>query len=172
MVTQTKFVRLVAETGRIAWRISTEIGFRVAFINAVSSEFAWMIFLYDPGHYYSIVQRMMTLFHGQWSCFVHGVMDKIIEWQIIHASSRGNCDAFLTPFGFSAQNRKKDHSRLTDEPVNNLMLTAIKPLVRDSDDIINRVWLFRGEQEAAEVNQTPCIGSIILKDSSIFVFWR
>ena len=45
------------------------------------------------------------------------------------------------------QNRKKDHSCLTDEPVNNLMLTAMKPLVRDSDEIINRACDFLGESK-------------------------
>ena len=59
---------------QIAWRRSTEIGFRVAFIYAVSSEFAlsriiaWMMSHYNPGHYYSLVYttQVNSAFRAIW----------------------------------------------------------------------------------------------------------
>ena len=59
--------------------------------------------------------------------------------------------SFLFERGFSAQNRKKGHLCLTDEPINNLMFTEMKGpgfgSLRDSDDIINRACDFFGESK-------------------------
>ena len=75
IVTPTKFVRLVTETGQICvTEMSTEIGFRVAFIYqriCFVSHIAYMMSHYNHGHYYSVVRKMVRLFHGQ--C----VMDQI-----------------------------------------------------------------------------------------------
>ena len=70
--------------------------------------------------------------------------------------------------GLSTQNREKDHSHLRQPKVDRDEKAF--ELLRDSNDNINHSCdLFWGAQKQAKI---PYIGSIILKDSSVSMFWR
>ena len=106
-------------------------------------------------------------------CFVNAIGSTVIKlFTLTHMYHSSGYRPLWTQIQRPKQ--KGDHC-LTDEPVNNLMLTSMKgPLVRDSDDVIvNRARDLFGESKTEpKIIKPPYIGSIILKDSSVVLFWR